>query len=104
MIACAQSPDTVLPEPRDGPWRELHRRYVERAKKGNSDLLFLGDSITQGWNENVSEVWKRFYGPRSAVNFGIGGDRTQHVLWRINHGELDGIKPKVAVLMIGTNN
>jgi lysophospholipase L1-like esterase len=83
---------------------ELHRSYVERAKRGKVDLLFLGDSITQGWNEKTNPVWKRFYGPRHAVNFGIGGDRTQHVLWRIKNGELDGIKPKVTVLMIGTNN
>jgi lysophospholipase L1-like esterase len=102
ISACAQSPDTVVPVPRDGPWMELHHRFVERAKTGHVDLLFLGDSITQGWNEN--EVWKRFYAPRNAANFGIGGDRTQHVLWRIKNGELDGIKPKVAVLMIGTNN
>ena len=73
-----------------------------KPKKGNIDLLFLGDSITQGWNEN--SVWKRFYGPRHAANFGIGGDRTQHVLWRIQNGELEGIEPKVTVLMIGTNN
>jgi lysophospholipase L1-like esterase len=104
MPACAQGPETVMPEPRDGPWMELHHRYVERAKKGHVDLLFLGDSITQGWNENNNPVWKRFYTPRHAVNFGIGGDRTQHVLWRIKNGELEGITPKVTVLMIGTNN
>ena len=104
-IACAQGPDTVVPAPRDGRWMDLHNRFVERAKQAKSekiDLLFLGDSITQGWNNN--EVWKRFYGPRNAANFGIGGDRTQHVLWRIQNGELDGIEPKVVVLMIGTNN
>src|SRR5207237_1337936 len=49
-------------------------------------------------------VWQRFYAPRNPANFGIGGDRTQHVLWRIENGEVEGIKPKVAVLMIGTNN
>jgi len=102
MSACAQGPDTVVPQPRDGAWMELHHRFVDRAKKGHVDLLFLGDSITQGWNDN--DVWKRFYAARNAANFGIGGDRTQHVLWRIHHGELDGIKPKVGVLMIGTNN
>jgi lysophospholipase L1-like esterase len=101
-IACAQGPETVVPTPREGNWMDLHSRFLERAKKGNVDLLFLGDSITQGWHDN--EVWKRFYGPRNAANFGIGGDRTQHVLWRIQHGELEGIDPKVVVLMIGTNN
>jgi lysophospholipase L1-like esterase len=102
LSACAQGPETVVPKPREGRWMDLHRSFVERAKQGKVDLLFLGDSITQGWNDN--EVWKRFYGPRNAANFGIGGDRTQHVLWRIQNGELEGIEPKVAVLMIGTNN
>ena len=101
-IACAQGPETTVPAPRDGRWMDLHRKYVERAKQGHVDLLFLGDSITQGWNDN--EVWKRHYGPRNAANFGIGGDRTQHVLWRIQNGELEGIEPRVVVLMIGTNN
>jgi beta-glucosidase len=100
--ACAQGPETVVPKPREGRWMDLHRSFVERAKQGPVDLLFLGDSITQGWHDN--EVWRRFYVPRNAANFGIGGDRTQHVLWRIQNGELDGIDPKVVVLMIGTNN
>jgi lysophospholipase L1-like esterase len=100
--ACAQGPATVVPTPREGWWMEMHKGFIERAKKGNVDLLFLGDSITQGWNDN--DVWKRFYGPRKAANFGIGGDKTEQVLWRLQHSELDGIEPKVAVLMIGTNN
>lgn len=83
-------------------WAKLHESFLERAKKGDVDLLFLGDSITQGWNNN--EVWKRHYEPRKAANFGIGGDRTEHVLWRIENGELEGISPKLVVLMIGTNN
>jgi lysophospholipase L1-like esterase len=102
LPACAQGPETAVPKPREGQWMELHRRFLDRARQGKVDLLFLGDSITQGWNDNA--VWKRFYGPRNAANFGIGGDRTQHVLWRIQNGELEGIEPKVVVLMIGTNN
>jgi lysophospholipase L1-like esterase len=101
-IACAQGPATVVPEARDGASQELHERFLKRAKEGHVELLFLGDSITQGWNDN--EVWKRHYDPRHAANFGVGGDRTQHVLWRIQNGELDRIEPKVVVLMIGTNN
>jgi lysophospholipase L1-like esterase len=101
ISAGAQGPETVIPQPREGSWMALHRDFLERAKTGKVDLLFLGDSITQGWNK---DVWNRFYGPRNAANFGIGGDRTQHVLWRIQNGELDGIRPKVVVLMIGTNN
>jgi lysophospholipase L1-like esterase len=102
LPALAQAPTTVTPASREGWWMKLHESFLERAKKGNVDLLFLGDSITQGWHDN--DVWKRFYGPRHAANFGIGGDQTQHVIWRINHGELDGIHPRVVVLMIGTNN
>ncbi len=105
----AQSP--TEPAPREGGWMSRHESFLERAKQGDIDLLFLGDSITQGWDgfnaetgEGPRQVWERHYGPRKAANFGIGGDRTQHVLWRIQNGEIDGIAPKVAVLMIGTNN
>lgn len=102
-IACAQGPVTVVPQPREDKWwQDMHHSFLDRAKQGRVDLLFLGDSITQGWGDNA--VWKRFYGPRHAANFGIGGDATQHVLWRIRNGELEGIRPKVVVLMIGTNN
>ena len=64
----------------------------------------MGDSITDFWRNRGSNVWNKYYAPRHAANFGISGDRTQHVLWRMDHGELDGIHPKVVVLMIGTNN
>jgi lysophospholipase L1-like esterase len=77
---------------------------VKEAKAGGIDLLFMGDSITDNWRNRGKNVWEKVYGPRHAANFGIGGDRTQHVIWRIEHGELDGISPKVIVLMIGTNN
>jgi len=100
---------TTEPAPRQGNWMKLHEAYLDRARQGNIDLLFLGDSITYGWGTserkgNGQAAWQRFYAPRNAANFGIGGDRTQHVLWRIENGEVDGIKPRVAVLMIGTNN
>lgn len=81
-----------------------HESFNERVKKGNVDLLLIGDSITQGWEGQGKKVWEEFYTKRNAVNLGIGGDRTQHVLWRLDHGNVDGIKPKAAVLMIGTNN
>jgi lysophospholipase L1-like esterase len=80
-----------------------HESFVAIAKQGKTDLLFLGDSITAGWGRQ-KEIWEKEFGKYKPANFGIGGDRTQHVLWRIENGELDGIKPKVAVLMIGTNN
>jgi lysophospholipase L1-like esterase len=98
--------DAIKPVPRtDKGWQQRHQRFLERAKQGHVDVLFLGDSITQGWEGNGKEVWKERFEPLHAANFGIGGDRTQHVLWRLEDGkELHGISPKAIVLMIGTNN
>ena len=92
------------PVPRDSGWIKRHEGFVQEAQKDGIDIVFMGDSITDGWRGHGLNVWNEFYAPRHAANFGIGGDRTQHVLWRIEHGELDGIHPKVVVLMIGTNN
>ncbi len=97
-------PSTLQPVPRDGGWMERHESFNNRVKQGNVDLLLIGDSITQGWEVAGKDVWAEFYDKRNAVNLGIGGDRTQHVLWRLDHGNVDGISPKLAVLMIGTNN
>jgi lysophospholipase L1-like esterase len=96
--------DAVIPVPRDGNWMKRHESFNERVKQGNVDLIFIGDSITQGWEGAGKNVWAEYYAKRNAVNLGIGGDRTQHVLWRLEHGNIDGIHPKLAVLMIGTNN
>jgi lysophospholipase L1-like esterase len=83
-----------------------HEAYLAEAKKGGVDLLFLGDSITDGWRwgNGGSTIWPRLYAPRHAANFGIGYDRIQNVLWRVEHGELENLSPKVVVLLIGTNN
>ncbi len=94
----------TTPIPRDASWVKRHEGFVAQAKQGGIDLLFLGDSITDGWRSAGRTVWDKYYAPRHAANFGISGDRTEHVLWRMEHGELDGLKPKVVVLMIGTNN
>lgn len=96
----------TIPAPRDAGWVKRHEGFVEetRAKKENVDLLFLGDSITDGWRGKGQAVWDKFYAPRNALNLGIGGDRTQHVLWRLQNGEVDGLKPKVTILLIGINN
>jgi beta-glucosidase len=96
--------DAVKPVPRDGNWMKRHESFNARVKQGNVDLIFIGDSITQGWEGAGKDVWEKYYAPRNAVNLGIGGDRTQHVLWRLDNGNIDGISPKAAVLMIGTNN
>jgi len=94
----------IQPTPRPGRWKTRHEAMNERVAKGNVDLVFIGDSITQGWERNGKVVWAKHYGKRNAVNLGIGGDRTQHVIWRLDNGNLKGIKPKLAVIMIGTNN
>ena len=85
-----------------GKFRWMHASFLARAKSP-MDVLFLGDSITEGWTK-APHVWDHFYGTLRPANFGIGGDQTQHVIWRIENGELDGTHPKVVVLMIGTNN
>lgn len=92
-------------EKRDGTGAFLrrHESFLARGRSGPIDLLFLGDSITAGWSR-APHVWERYYGKDRPANFGIGGDRTQHVIWRIENGELEGIDPKVVVLMLGTNN
>ena len=92
------------PVPLGSGWVSRHEGFVAQAKQGAIDILFMGDSITDFWRNRGSNVWNKYYAPRHAANFGISGDRTQHVLWRMDHGELDGIHPKVVVLMIGTNN
>lgn len=80
-----------------------HERFVKIAQEGKAQLVFLGDSITAGW-ASKKDIWDKAFGAWQPANFGIGGDRTQHVLWRIENGELEVIKPKTIVLMIGTNN
>jgi lysophospholipase L1-like esterase len=96
---------STKPAPRkEASWQARHKSMNERVKKGNVDLLMIGDSITHGWEGQGKQVWKQYYEKRNAVNLGIGGDQTQHVLWRLEHGNIDGIHPKLAVLMIGTNN
>jgi lysophospholipase L1-like esterase len=96
------TPNENFGKPQTG-FVKMHEGFLKR-KESPMNVLFIGDSITQGWNGAGKKVWADRYAQHQAANFGIGGDRTQHVLWRIENGELDGIKPKVVVLMIGTNN
>ncbi len=99
------APSTTTPVPKQGEWwMKRHESMNARVKQGNVDLVLIGDSITHGWEGSGKQVWAKYYGPRNAVNLGIGGDQTQHVLWRLQNGNLAGIAPKLAVLMIGTNN
>lgn len=105
VSAAEQEFPAIVPDPRaaDG-WISQHQALLARVRQGNVDLLMIGDSITQGWREDGRRVWDTYYEPRRAVNLGFSGDGTEQVLWRLQHGEIDGIRPKVAVVMIGTNN
>ncbi len=86
-------------------WTAQHDAFVARARQGNVDVLFVGDSITAFFLTRAPDVWNREIAPLgNVVNFGIEGDRTQFVLWRVQNGELDGTNARVVVLMIGTNN
>jgi beta-glucosidase len=82
---------------------DRHEQFLKRGKTGLIGVLFIGDSITAGW-AMAREIWDKNFGEYQPANFGIGGDRTQNVLWRIDNGELDGISPSVVVLLIGVNN
>lgn len=95
----------TTPAPRDMAWwKERHKSMNNRAAEEKWDLVFMGDSITQGWEGAGKEVWAKYYGDRRAGNLGIGGDETEHLAWRLENGNLEGQSPKVAVIMIGTNN
>jgi lysophospholipase L1-like esterase len=94
--------DPTKPAPRDVRWfQRMHAIYVDQTKNKKFDLCFLGDSITQMW---PGDMFGKHFGKYHAVNFGIGGDRTENVLWRLENGELAGTSPKVIVLLTGTNN
>ena len=97
---------SARPEPRwhKKAWLQRHEAMNERARQGNVDLLMIGDSITHWWDKAGKSVWDEYYGKRNAVNLAISGDRTEHVLWRLENGNIESISPRLAVLMIGTNN
>ncbi|MBJ7392749.1 MAG: hypothetical protein JHC85_14365 [Chthoniobacterales bacterium] len=103
--AFAQKPASITPVPRteqEEKWVSNHEARVAAAKKGDIDVILIGDSITH-YGQTAS-LYKYYFGERKVLNMGQGGDRTQNVLWRLQNGEVEGIQPKIAFLMIGTNN
>lgn len=105
------------PQPADKPFPRAdknsqlaHTQLLEKAKKGGIDVYFLGDSITRRWGTSDKqysafyENWRQNFFGWNAGNFGWGGDTTQNILWRLDNGELDGVNPKIIVLLAGTNN
>lgn len=100
----------LVPEIQDKEWKPAdvwlgkHRDFLRQAEDKSIPLLFLGDSITESWLGVGKRTWDSAFAPLGAVNFGIGGDEVQHVLWRVLNGEVDGLNPRLVVLLIGTNN
>jgi len=85
-------------------WMERHESMNTKARQGKIDLIYIGDSIVQRYEGVGKHVWDHYYASRNALNLGISGDRTQHVIWRLDHGNIEGINPKLAIVMIGQNN
>ena len=100
--ASAATNTAAVPELRTeaGPnWLKRHDFFVDIANHETAcQLLFLGDSITDFWRERALGIWGKNYGPYAAENFGISGDRTQHLLWRLQNGEIGNLRPKAIVL------
>lgn len=110
-------PSTVVPVTQDRSWpsydwAKRHALTSAAVKKAKPHILFIGDSITHffggeqfdGYSLRGQQTWGEFYAPRNAGNLGFGWDKTENVLWRLQHGAIDGIAPKLVVMMIGTNN
>lgn len=103
------APSSTAPTPRTqqfswmsmSTWYQKHAEDIQATEKGDIDVIFLGDSITDGWN---GEIWSKEIALLNAVNFGIGGDLTQNVLWRLNNGTIGKLDPKVVSILIGVNN
>jgi len=86
-------------------WMPRHKEKLALKEQISTvNLVFLGGSITHAFDNKGKAIWQQYYAPRNALNIGFSGDRTENVLWRLNNGAVDGIAPKLLVLMIGTNN
>ena len=96
-----RTPESALKPVNRNPAR--HAQFLDRIKQGPVGLLFLGDSITDFWPRKGADSWAKF-APYHPADFGVSGERTEDLLWRVKNGELDGIHPQVVVLLIGTNN
>ncbi len=105
-----KAPLSVTPEVQTAEWAKSwwmprhEQKLKEKEALGEVNLLWIGDSITHGWEGAGKATWDKYYASRKSLNIGFSGDRTENVLWRLDHGAVEGISPKVAVIMIGTNN
>ncbi len=80
-----------------------HNKILEMKVKDDIQLVFLGDSLTRRWEDNIG-LWDKYFAAYHPVNFGVGGDSLENIKWRILNGEFEGINPKVTVVLAGTNN
>lgn len=109
-VACPDwRTQSVTPQPLEEVWSmdwwmPRHAQKLAQIRERPPALVFIGDSITHGWENEGRAAWERAFAPHGALNLGYGGDRTENVLWRLQHGELDGYRARAVVLMIGTNN
>ncbi len=104
-ISAVADNSAIIPTPRDSPrWLERHQSMGERLKAGHANALWIGDSIVEKFEKPGKPVWDKYYACRDAVNLGISGDRTEHVLWRLDHVNIESVSPKLAIVMIGQNN
>ncbi|XP_050306684.1 platelet-activating factor acetylhydrolase IB subunit beta homolog [Anthonomus grandis grandis] len=86
----------------DNRWISIHNRFLSEGREKDADVIFIGDSIIQALQH--TDVWNELFVPLHCLNFGVHRDRIENVLWRVQNGELDNVKPKVIVLHVGTNN
>lgn len=108
-VSASASTEATTPQPRLKEyewmtierWQEMHAEDAAIAKDGDIELLFIGDSITEGWPQGL---WEEYFGSYKAANFGIGGDKTENLLWRLDNGATGQLDPKVVSLLIGVNN
>ncbi len=105
---CEGSHEAIIPVVKTGRdwWMPRHDAILDKIAQEGDDMgmIFIGDSITHAWETRSAALWEKYYAKRNPMNLGFSGDRTQNVLWRLDNGEIDNIDPRLAVVMIGTNN
>lgn len=106
FVAAALAGIPWIPEARDQAWTDRHNGFVNNSliNGQNINVLFFGDSITDAWDDAGRPTYEQYFVPLGSANYGIGGDRTEHVLWRIINGEVMNLSPKICVLKIGMKN
>lgn len=104
-VSHLESPQQGSETERPGSWQRKHDEFCRLATLGAADVLLLGDSITEGWRNGPGRTaWHNEFGNYRTANFGISGDRTHQIHWRLENGEMGSLRPKLIILLAGTNN